>query len=231
MSTTARKIITKAMLKVGILVKNEVPDPDEANDALEDLNAMIDSWSNDSLAIYARTWETFTLTGGQLKYTIGTGGDLNTIRPSQIIDSYLRISTIDYPISIVDDGVYNSISFKSLTGIPEFLNFDNAYPLANIRLYPVPSSNYQLFLLTEKPITEFTTLDTVMVLPAGWERALIYNLAMEIAPEYNQEIPAAVVDIAKKSLGNVRTSTARVHKMDAYPSGVVVRNIFSGWRF
>lgn len=228
--TTARSIIKKALLKIGALVKSEDPAADEANDALDSLNALIASWSNDSAVIYARTWETFPLTSAST-YTIGTGGDFNTDRPLNIADCYLKDSTIDYDMEIISAEAYDSISYKSLQGIPEFLNFDNGYPLARIRLYPVPSASYSLFLLTEKAVTGFTTLDTVLSLPPGWERALIYNLAIDLAPEYNQEPSQAIVEIAKESLGMVRIGVIKNRPMDAFPQNVGVRNIYSGWRY
>lgn len=228
--TTARDIITKSLQKIGALVKSEPPSADEANDALDSLNALISSWSNDSLNIYARTWETFSLTGAE-SYTIGTGGNFNTARPTNIVAAYLRSGTIDYPITVIDDEAYTSISYKGLQGIPEFLNYDNAYPLGRIRLYPLDNASYTLFLLTEKSVAGFATLDTEMSLPDGWERALIYNLALELAPEYNQKPDPYIVKIAGDSLGMIRQKVAQVRGMDAYPNDLAVRNIFSGWRY
>lgn len=228
--TTARDIIKRSMQKVGILVKGELPDDDEMNDALDSLNDLIDSLSNDSLILYSRTWETFNLVGGTVSYTIGTGDVFNTVRPMQIVDSYIKNSPINYPITVVNDETYNSISYPQQQGIPEFLNFDNGFPDAIIRLYPVPSSNYQLFLLTEKAISEFATLDAVVSLPPGWKRLLIYNLALELAPEYKQQPDAGIFKIAAESLGKVKLSVAKARTMDANPSNLQVRNIFSGWR-
>lgn len=228
---TARGIIKRAMQKIGVLVKSEAPSDDEAQDALSSLNALIASWSNDSLVCYARTWESFNLSGGTGSYTIGSGGVFNTTRPMNIIQAYARSGSIDYQMAVIPDTVYNSISYKSLTGIPEFLNFDNAYPLATIRIYPVPSATYSLFILSEKEISEFATLDTDMSLPNGWERALIYNLALELAPEYGQQPDPSIVKIAKDSLGNVRLGVAKVRSMDAFPNEIRQRNIFSGWYY
>lgn len=226
--TTARTIVKKALQKIGALVKNEEPSSDEANDGLDALNALLGSWGNDSLNIYARTWETFSLTSSA-SYTIGSGGVFNTTRPTNIVQAYIRSGTIDYPVSVVDDEAYNTILFKSIQGIPEFLNYDNAYPLGTIRLYPVPSASYSLFILTEKPLTEFTTLDTALSMPPGTERALIYNLGIDLAPEYSQQISAEHAKIASDSLGAIRTKVAQVRGMDAYPQNVRVRNVYSGY--
>lgn len=230
MTITARQIIKKAMQKGGILIKNEDPDADEANDALDTLNATLSSISNDALNIYARTWQFFTLSGGIASYTIGTGQDLNTSRPLQIVDCYLRNDTIDNPMTVVPDEFYDSIELKTVQGIPYWLNYNNDYPTGIIRLFPVPSADYQLFLLMEKPLNNFPTLDTVMVLPDGWQRALIYSLAVELAPEYGQQVDPVVVELAKQSMGKIKTAVARVRTMDAYAQART-GNIYNGWYY
>jgi len=228
--TTARDIITKAMQKIGVLVKSEPPSADEADDALLSLNQLIASWANDSACIISRAWETFTLTGGTGTYTMATGGTLNTTRPIRIVDAYIRIGTVDQGLGIISDEAYNSISFKSLTGVPQYLNYDNAFPTDNIRIYPIPSTNYPLFILSEKPFTEFATLDSDVNLPAGWERALVYNLAMELAPEYKQQTDASIIKIANDWLGMIRKATIKARPMLAYPQNLQLRNVYSGWR-
>lgn len=219
------------MQKGGILIKNEDPADDEANDALDTLNALLESISNDALNIFARTWETFTLVAGQASYTIGTGGNFNTERPMQIVDCYLKSDLIDYDMEVIPDEAYDSITYKTLTGIPEFLNYSNAYPTSIIRLYPVPSTGYQLFLLSEKMVQSFPNLDTIMVLPNGWARFLIYALAVELGPDYNQPANPLLIGLAKEAMGKIKTGVARVRTMDAYPRDIGIRNVYSGWRY
>jgi len=228
--TTAREIVKKSLQKLGALVKSESPSADEANDGFSSLNQLLESWSNDSATIPSRAWETFTLVSGQSTYTMGSGQTFNTTRPTNIIQAYVRIGGVDNDVDIINDTAYNEIPFKALTGVPQFLNYDNANPADNLRIYPVPASGYQLFILSEKPLTSFTTLDTVITLPPGWERALIYNLALELAPEYGVEPDPSIAAIAAKSLGLVRLATVRARPIDAYPQGTGVRNIYSGYR-
>ena len=228
--TTARDIIKKSLQKIGVLVKSEAPSADEADDALASLNQMIASWANDSACITSRAWETFTLSGGVGTYTMGSGGSFNTTRPIRILDAYVRIGTVDQGVGIISDEAYNSISFKSLTGVPQFLNYDNAFPTDNVRIYPVPSTSYPLFILSEKPLAEFATLDTVVSLPAGWERALVYNLALELAPEYQQQPDPSIIKIAADSLGMIRKATIKARPIQAYPQNLQLQNIYSGWR-
>jgi len=228
--STARDVVKRSLQKIGVLVKSEAPSADEASDGLNALNNMLGSWTNDGLLIVSRAWETFTLAGGTALYTMSVGLTFNTPRPVKILSAYIRIGTIDHPLSIIGDEEYNRISFKALRGIPQFLSYDNAFPTDNLRLYPVPAAAYPLFILSEKPITQLTTLDSDVNLPDGWEEAMIYNLAMRLAPEYGQQIDPVIADIARKALGAIRINTARNRPIDAYPAGGQVRNIFSGWR-
>jgi len=227
--TTARDIIKRALQLNGALTKGESPSGDEASDGLTALNGLIGSWSNDSLLIYARLSESFPLVSGQATYTIGSGGDFNTAVPLQILTAFTRIGTLDYEMAIIPDTAYDGIAYKSIqTGIPEALVYQQGAPLGTITIYPVPNEG-NLHIRSEKQLTEFATLDTVLELPAGWERALTYNLALEIASEYGQPINEAVYAIAMDALGKIKTAVARNKTMDMYPYDVQDNNIFSGW--
>lgn len=228
--TTALGIITSAMRKAGVLVKNEAPSADEAADGLEMLNDLLASISNDSLIVYARTTESFTLAGGTASYTIGSGATFNTVRPIKIISAYVRTGNIDYPLQMVNDEQYASIIYKGATGIPEFLNYTNAFPQATINLYPKPSGSYEIFIVTEKQLSTFTLNETVS-LPPGWKRMLIYNLAIELAPEYGQPASGEVIQIAKDSKAEIRASVMAAKKMQ-WDNGLTVDgNIYTGWGY
>lgn len=228
--TTALNIITKAMLKAGILTKTEVPAADEANDALDALNDMLASWSNNSLLITARVTESFTLSAGVGEYTIGDNQDFDTVRPIKIIESHVRQGQIDYPsMYLAPDEVYQGLQLKTIQSIPELLNYTNNYPYGIIKLYPYPSIDYLLFLTSEKELSRFTLNQTVNLAP-GWNRALIYNLAVELCPEYGQKVDPMLLEIANKSKGELSKAIMRVRTLDAPPLTQVGQfNIWTGY--
>lgn len=226
--TTALGIITSAMRKGGVLVKNETPSADEAADGLEMLNDLLASISNDSTVIYSRTTENFSLSGGVSAYTIGSGATFNTSRPVRIVSAYVRTGNIDYPLDIISDEQYATITLKTVGGIPQFLNYTNAFPQATINLYPTPAAGYTLYIVTEKPLSSFALYDTVS-LPPGWRRMLVYNLAVEMAPEYGQPVPADVAQIAKDSKAEIRAAIMAAKPMQ-WKSGIGQEgNIYGGW--
>jgi len=226
--TTARTIIKRSLQDNGVLTKGEDPAADEANDALDVVNALMDSWSNYSDNIYSRTLETFPLTTAAT-YTIGTGQTFNTTRPMQIIDAYVTSGSIDYPLTIINQEQFDSVEMKATKGIPQYLVYNNAYPSGTIRLYPVPSGVSTITLLSEKPVSTFATLDTVVSLPQGWERALVKNLAMELAPQYGQRVTPELAMAAKESLGAIRLAAVRSRPVNSSPSVRANNNIYSGY--
>lgn len=225
--TTANDIIKSAFSIAGVLSKAESPTADETQDALDTLNDLFESLSNDSLFAYARTTESFTLTGGDGEYTIGTGGDFNTTRPIDIISAYVRIGTTDYGVGIIADEDYASIVSKNTSSIPYFLNYSATYPLGTIKLYPVPPAGYTLYLLSEKPIST-VTLTQELVLSPGWNRFLKNQMALEIAAEYGVEIPQLAVKNATEAMGLIKRGAAKVKSIDAYPIGRN-NNVYTGY--
>jgi hypothetical protein len=227
--TTARQIIQRALQKNGVLTKGESPDGDEASDGLSSLNDMIASWSNDSLLIYARLSESFPLVSGQASYTIGTGGNFNTARPLQILTAFTRIGDIDYNISIIPEEAFDGIAQKNISSsIPDVLFYSAGFPLGTITIYPVPATGV-LHIRSEKQLSSLPTLDTDIELPPGWKRALIFNLALELASEYGQQVDQATYQIAMSALNKIKTAVARNKKMDMYPYNGSNNNVYSGW--
>lgn len=226
--TTALGIIKSAMRKSGILVKSEDPSADEAADALDMLNDLLASWSNDSMVVYARTLESFTLSGGVASYTIGPSGTFDTVRPIKIISAYVRSGGIDYSLQVESEENYDAVALKTTGSIPEYIIFSNAFPLATLTLYPQPATAYTLFLRTEKQLSNFT-LSQDVDLPPGWKRALIHNLAVELAPEYGQQIAPEVYEIAKESKAEIRHAVM-VAKPMTWETGLGLDgNVYSGW--
>jgi len=227
--TTGLGIVTSSMRKIGVLTKNQSPSADEASDGLEMLNDLIASLSNDSLIIYSRTVENFTLSAGTASYTIGTGATFNTARPIRIVAAYVRSGGIDYSLDIVSDERYATIQLKSTQGsYPEHLNYTNAYPTGTINLYPAPSAADTLYLVSEKELSSLTLNGTVN-LPPGWKRMLIYNLAIEMGPEYGQPVTQEIYEIARQSKGEIKAAVMAAKKMDWNAGLGIDSNINSGW--
>jgi len=228
-TTTIRDVITKALQKNGVLTQGQSPSAGEASDGFDALLDMVDSWANDSLLCFAKVTESFTLTSNVGTYNIGTGQTFNTVLPTIITSAYVRQVTTDYPLEPINVDEYNNLlQDKSILGLPTAINYVSGYPIGQIRLYPVPSINYTLFLTSEKPLNSFSSIDTVISLPPGWKRAMVHNLSLEISPDYNQPITPAMAMLAKESLGNLRRTVIRNRGTDSNYGTYGRPNIYSG---
>lgn len=197
------EVISSALRKIGGLSSGETIETSRQAEALTALKVMLRSWGALSMNIFATVKESHTLTGGTGSYTWGTGGAINTARPNQVIGAYiLEGGTTSYPVDIIAEGVYRDISAKSTTGIPTSLFLHTDYPLATVYLYPVPDSAYTIYLDSYKPFTEVGSFNLVtdqIVFPSYYEEAIIYNLAIRLAPEYGKNVSTEVGAIAKSA--------------------------------
>lgn len=228
--TTALDIITGASRLIGVTFKSEALDSDEAADGLVSLNDMVSSWSNNGLLVPYRSWESFNISPAA-SYSIGAGQTINTVRPSFIKAAFIRSGNVDYSMECITDEQYESITFKSITSpFPDYLTYDNGYPYGTIRMYPQLGSSGALHLLTEKPLTSFSGLTTTVDLPPGWNKALRFNLAIDMAAEYGVEVPSTVVKGASDSLASISLAIAKNRPIKFKRNLLQTRNIYNGYQ-
>jgi hypothetical protein len=225
---TALSLVTRSLQRVGVVTKNEAPSADEASDGHKSLNALLGSWSTESLCISARVTEAFPLSGAAT-YTIGDGADFDTIPPAIIISAYISNANIDYRLEHLTDKEYMEVAYKGLSGVPDYYHYDYNYPIGTIKFWPVPQPAHTFSFLTEKPILSFSNLSTNVSLPPGWEKALVDNLALEIAPEYGVQADAALVTSARLSKGAIKRMTARQRPIRANLGRKPSWHIDTGW--
>src|SRR3989337_1217999 len=84
---------------------------------LAKLNSMLESWSLERLMCYQVVEESKALTTSDGVYTIGSGGDWDTARPTKIVQAFIRDSdNNDTPVKVINAESYNSIVAKSTSG-------------------------------------------------------------------------------------------------------------------
>jgi hypothetical protein len=207
--STARDLIKGSLRLIGALASGETPPADELQDGLSALNAMVGSWSTESLSVFYKVREEFTLTASQQSRTIGVGGNFDTARPIKIeaatIEDQSSTSTPEYPLEILTLDQWAAISIKSVQStLPSRLYYEPEYPLGVLYLWPIPTAANKLVLYSLKSLTSFTSLDTDLSFPPGYERALRYNLAIELVAEYGKSVSGEVGTIAVESKANIQ---------------------------
>lgn len=195
------ELIQASLRKIGALSTGEIPS--SYTDTLQALQVMLRSWAQKQLLVYSSVRESFTLVSGQSLYTWGTGGNIATVRPHQVLASFIRdLNGLDSPVGIISEGTYNNLSLKANSGRPFYLFYRPGYSLGNLYLYPTPQITETLWLVSLKPFTEtssFAAATDTLSFPPNYEEALIYNLAIRLAPEFGIKVSSEVAAISSDS--------------------------------
>jgi hypothetical protein len=213
-SITGRDLVSASLRLIGALASGESLGATESTDGLAALNRLISSWSTESLLIYSKVREAFSLTAGQQAYTMGTSGNFNTSRPIKIEAAAIQIagasSPMDLPLKIRTLEQWTAITSKSIQStIPTELYPEGTNPLETLNLWPIPSANQTLVLWSWKALTSFTDINTSVDFPPGYERALIFNLAIDLAPEFGRPVSDAIAKGASESKENIERMNSR----------------------
>lgn len=209
---TALDLIKSAARKARILAPGVSWPTANANEALDELNRMLGSWSNENLLIAEETEEELTLITDQASYTIGTSGtpDFNSARPLEILEgTFIRSGNVDYPLAVRPFSVYEKISDKSTSGIPYLIALNPTYPNATLYLHYAPSDTYSLFLLSLKELTTYISTGTTVSLSQADQDAIVWNLALRLGTDYGKKIREDVVAFARKTKDAIKLRNSK----------------------
>lgn len=208
---TALDLIKGSLRLIGAIETGETPEAPESADALEVLNQLLESLSLSTQGVLNQPSQNFSLVASQSTYTIGAGGNFNTITPVNIRDAFVTVGGISYPIEIIGQERYDAIVNKTQTAsFPTHLLFQNTAPLGNIVVWPVPSAANTLTLNASAQFAQIPTLSTVITTwPAGAARMIRYLLAIDLAEEYGSPIAQSLAMKAAEAKADYMRANAR----------------------
>ena len=230
---TIRELITGSLRLINVIQANEVATADDMNISLAALDALVDSWSTDNLAIYLLKAYYFPLVVNQKAYTLGSGGNWNLPRPmnvERIVVSYngsLTLdpltglyslnqsqNTLDIPMESLTDAQYAAIPVKDQPATYPLKFYDDGnFPLRTISVWPVPTTGQPVTVWTRQPLSTFSSLDDPINFPRGYERALRFNLALELSAEFGKVPQEEVERIARDSYASLKRLNSRPQVM------------------
>lgn len=214
---TVQVVIDRAYRLLGQLNLGESADSTESANALIAINALLDSWRNESLMCYAMQDQSINLANGNTSKTIGPTGDLVTTRPTNIDDAYILYSGDSIPVKIIEyASEYVYIPDKTTTDTyPLKIAYNPEMPDGRIYMYPLPNATSVLHVITRTPVTAFALVSTTISLPPGWEDALAANLALYLAPELQVQPSPMVIGMAANTKRSIkRTNTRPIKQAD-----------------
>lgn len=189
----ASTVVESALRKLGALAIDQTPETSQYTTAYIALNAMLGEFRTVGYPLWARTTYTFIPTLATESYSIGTGQTLNTPYPVHILQAYRTDnSTTQVPLEVVPDYNYNLFPAGS-SGNPIQLTYRPGINIGTIKLWPTPDAssvaNSTITIVYQRPMEYISADANTFDIPEEWVSAIIYGLAVRLAPEYSVPLP------------------------------------------
>jgi hypothetical protein len=227
--TTARDLIEASLRELGVLAEGETASAAGADDALDALNALIDQWAAEKLTIYAVTRTTATLTASQTSFTVGSGGNINIARPVHIerigfIDTSTTPDT-EYPLESLTEDAWANIRLKAQTAeFPQVYYYSPTFPTGTLYPWPIPTNaSLQWAVYHWAALSELSGLTTAFSLPPAYERMIVKQLAVDLAPSYEKEPSGTLVRQAQDAMAVVKRANKRLEDLSFDPATLTNR--------
>lgn len=207
-ATTTKKLVKAALRKIGALGAGEEVQAAEFEDAIGELNRMLDSWNTERLIVNVLNKNEWSLSTGSQDLEIGPGAVLNQVRPNRIEQSEVFIrktgDTIEYPLEIWSRERWAGITNKTQIGRPWILYYEASFPLGIIHLWPKTDLGYDLILYTWNLLSQVSNVEQTLALPLAYADAIVNELAARLAPEYGKVTPPEIAIAATMSKANLK---------------------------
>ncbi len=189
------QLVTAALRKLGVLAKGQVADTEDILNGSQALNTVLSKLQTIGMPLWARTNFSFIPTAGIATYQIGVGRTLNTPFPLKMHQALLLDNTggtaIEMEIHTIYE--YNNIKSGASSGQPIQLYYQPLVNFGVITLWPTPDAsavlNKRIEMVYQRPFEDFLTATDTPDFPQEWHQAIIYQLAVTLAPEYGLSLP------------------------------------------
>jgi hypothetical protein len=113
-------------------------------------------------------------------------------KPLKVIQAWARNTSvtpnIDTPLQVISRQEYNMLGSKAQAGMINSVWYNPETTWGTVTTYLTPdtttATNYQLYLVGQRPIGDVTNSTDIPDFPSEWMQALIWGLADELAIEY-----------------------------------------------
>lgn len=223
---SARQIGTAALLMIGVASAEQPISAFMAENARDALNSMLDSWSTEKLLTYSRPKIPLVLVPGRASYTWGVTTPPCDIPREPPVKLELALLTVEdtvpgleWELQILDQYAYEAgISIKQLSSSqPNAVYLDPTQPVATLYVWPLPDLPHTLQLLPWMAHSPYGGWDDVLEWPSGYQRALTWNLALELAPQYAVEPSPMILRTADESKRALYPINATIDRLSLRP--------------
>jgi hypothetical protein len=128
------------------------------------------------------------------------------IRPLRVpfARRYTLASQISNPLIVMSRLDYQALSNQYNTGTVTQFYFDPQLQLAQFTVWPAPVDNTDAIIFTaQRPLQDLSNVGNTLDFPVEWVSAVAWNLAVELAPEY--DVPMERFQLLKLQAASAKT--------------------------
>src|SRR5678815_3261439 len=223
---TVADVITDALMDLGVLADGQTPDASQSTQGLRRLVRFLKLCRTENLYIPLIARATATLTPSATSFTVGTGGNINIVRPG--LQQVEKVNYLDSSVSpaneislgpLMTEAEYEAIPMKTQTSTrPARVYYNPTYSSNLGTLIPWPIStgaSLQWVFYYHAALTDFAAISDTVTVPDGYEQFLVKNLALELAPSFGvREINPALIQQATEARRMVTRSNQRAVELN-----------------
>jgi hypothetical protein len=221
---TVNDVITDALLDLGILAEGEVPTASQSTQGLRRLVRFLKLCRTENLYIPLIARATATLTPSATSFTVGTGGNINIVRPG--LQQVEKVNYLDSSVSpaneislgpLMTEAEYEAIPMKTQTSSrPARVYYSPTYPLGTLIPWPISTgASLQWVFYYHAALADFAAISDTVTVPDGYEQFLVKSIALELAPSFGvREINPALIQQATEARRMVTRSNQRAVELN-----------------
>lgn len=191
-------IIAAALRKIAYLVQGISVNTNDTTSAMQALNAMIKTFQTTGMPLWKMQETNFPLTATNL-YTIGNGQTINTDAPLKVVQAR-RVYTdsgVTVPMNIYTHYDFRLLTSQQTVGTPINIWYEPLRTTGNIHIWPIPDATtiaqQTITIQYQAPFDDMVNPGDSIDFPSYWTEAVIYGLAVRLAPEYGVPLPDRAV--------------------------------------
>lgn len=170
----------------------------------------VTSFNSISQTVNTNHAATATPSSNPVSFDYSIPGNFGIQRPLRITSGYTRFSNLDFTLNVcATEQQYNAILYKIQPGPwPIVAWYNDTYPYGILNVYQQPGNSADFHMFTDTLLANLTASSTI-IMPQGYKRALVFNLAREISPMFGKPITPDIKKIADESLALVKALNAK----------------------
>lgn len=195
-SWSVTSIVTAAFKKCKIGISGETLSATELADGITALQLMLRTYAAKGIRLWLNETQSVTFAAGTATYTLSP-------RVLEVFQAYRRADNNDVPIRVVSRDEYSRFPDKTTSGAPFAVFIDRTRTTTTATFYPVPSATEVADGMTGRLDTKRMVQDPTagaedLDSPPEWMEAIVYNLAVRLAPDYGVAVDPEVARMARE---------------------------------